>query len=158
MGKLRVVSPTECQLVTVAGLRFDWAVGNGHVPIGDKRAFTDAFLRWTSDHGDSHQCLVVVDVDDKVVGFGFLALTRRVPVPHRNERRSGDIQAVYIAPEHRNSGIGGQLLEALIEIAHRRGVEHLTVHSSQQAVTAYQRAGFTVDPLMMYQDGAAPTH
>lgn len=158
MDTLEVIAPTECHLIAVAEQRFDWAVSNGHVPIRDKGAFIDGFLTWAREHGDTHQCLVVADSDDNVVGFGFLAVTGRVPVPHRDGRCSGDIQAVYVAPEQRNSGIGRRLLGALVEAARQRGVEHLTVHSSQGAVTAYQRAGFTADPLMMYQEGLSPTH
>ena len=157
MGNLRVVAPPESQLAAVAEHRFGTAVRNGHTPLVDKDDFVHDFVAWGREHRESHRCLVVADSSDRVLGFGFVALTSRVPGPLRRKRTSGDIQAVYVDPEHRNSGIGSQLLEALIEVAHQEGVEHLTVHSSQRAVTTYQRAGFTVDRLMMYQAGTAPT-
>jgi GNAT superfamily N-acetyltransferase len=158
MSELQVVAPTESHLIAVAEQRFDWAVSNGHAPIQDKSTFTSAFVNWAKEHDETHQCLVVIDGDDNVMGFGFLAMTQRVPAPHRDKRWSADIQAVFVPPEHRNSGIGSRLLEALVETARQQGAEHLTVHSSQGALTAYQRAGFTADPLMMYQEGASPTY
>lgn len=86
-----------------------------------------------------------------MVGYGFVALTARVPGALTTDRRCADIQAVFVAPAHRNAGIGGRLIDRLVELARLEGAEHVTVHTNDAALTAYQRAGFTLDPLMLNQ-------
>ena len=88
---------------------------------------------------------------DEVVAYGFTALTERVPNAGRPLRLSADIQAVWVRPDLRNAGIGGRLIDALVESARNAGAEFVTVHSSPGAVTAYERAGFEHDRLMMFQ-------
>jgi GNAT superfamily N-acetyltransferase len=58
---------------------------------------------------------------------------------------------VFVTPALRNAGIGGQLIDQLVTLAREQGAEHVTVHSSSAAVTAYERAGFEHDPLMLNQ-------
>ena len=74
--------------------------------------------------------------------MAWLALTPRVPSPRSLTRLTGDVQSVYVAPNLRGSGIGARLIAAVTEEAANLGVETLTVHSSENAVTAYARAGF----------------
>ena len=57
-------------------------------------------------------------------------------------RRFGDVQSVYVVPEHRNAGVGAKLMAAVLQEARDRELEFVTVHSSERAVTMYQRAGF----------------
>jgi GNAT superfamily N-acetyltransferase len=135
----------------VAKLRWDWAVGNGHEVRTARTRFAEDFQRWCDAHKSSHMCVVGVDGDDQVVAFGFVALTPRVPAPNLDERRSADVQAVFVTPALRNAGVGGQLIEQLVRLAREQGAEHVTVHSSSGAVTAYERAGFERDPLMLNQ-------
>jgi GNAT superfamily N-acetyltransferase len=61
------------------------------------------------------------------------------------------VQAVFVTPTLRNGGVGGQLIDQLVRLAREQGAEHVTVHSSPGAVTAYERAGFQRDPLMLNQ-------
>ena len=62
-----------------------------------------------------------------------------------------DVQAVFVVPRLRNLGVGGRLIGRLLSVAREAGAEHVTVHSSADAVTAYERAGFSRDPLMLNQ-------
>jgi ribosomal protein S18 acetylase RimI-like enzyme len=61
------------------------------------------------------------------------------------DRRTGDLQSVYVLPELRNSGVGTALLDAVLADAGARELGHLTVHSAEQAIPYYRRAGFAVD-------------
>ncbi len=69
------------------------------------------------------------------------------PTPDAFQRASGDVQSVFVGPEHRNKGIGGRLTEAVLALARELGVERVTVHSSGSPV--YERAGFTVSPRLL---------
>lgn len=135
----------------MARLRWDWAVGNGHEARVTRSRFAEDFQRWCDAHHSSHLCVVGVDGGDAVVAFGFVALTQRVPAPNLDERWSADVQAVFVMPAFRNGGVGGQLIAQLVRLARERGAEHVTVHSSSGAVSAYERAGFQRDPLMLNQ-------
>lgn len=75
----------------------------------------------------------------------WLAVVDRVPSARSFERASGDLQCAYVAPEFRNHGIGGRLIEAILNRAEELGLERVTVHSSPRAVVVYDRHGFADD-------------
>lgn len=157
MRDIRIAEPSEQQLIAVADVRFDLAAGPEVGGLAGRATFAADFARWHTEHLVSHHCRVVLDAEDVVIGFGFLVVTDRVPSPGQLIRRSADIQAVYVVPEHRNAGIGGQLIAALIEIAEAVNAEHLTVHANERAAGLYHRAGITVDSMMLYRAGTSPS-
>jgi GNAT superfamily N-acetyltransferase len=111
-------------------------------------AFAPDLLRWWSEH-DSHVAFLAVLPSGDAVGMAWLALTARVPRPGGAARRCGDVQSVYVVPEHRSAGVGTALLRALVQHAETLGVEHVTVHSNQRASSLYERAGFTSSPELL---------
>ncbi|MFH8411234.1 GNAT family N-acetyltransferase [Streptomyces sp. NPDC018019] len=48
--------------------------------------------------------------------------------------------------------MGGRLIDAVLELAHRHGLERVTVHSSDRAVPAYSRHGFDASPRLLQAD------
>lgn len=147
---VRVVRAEAEHLRQVAALRWDWAVDDERRPQLSRDEFVASLEQWWRDHRPTHLCVVGLERDE-VVGFGFVALTARVPGPHVPSRRSADVQAVIVLPRLRNRGIGGRIVDRLVSLAREEGAEHVTVHSSAGAVTAYERAGFVHDPLMLNQ-------
>jgi GNAT superfamily N-acetyltransferase len=149
---VRLVRPTSEHVRQVASLRWESAFeGSGPEPVMTRPDFVEGFLRWWEAHEATHWCVVGLDQDAAVVAYGFVALTARVPGALTADRKCADVQAVFVAPTHRNAGVGGQLINRLVELAREQGAEHVTVHANDAAVTAYQRAGFTQDPLMLNQ-------
>ncbi len=66
-------------------------------------------------------CIIALNANDQVVGFGFVAITPRVPAADLDDdRAAAEIQAVFVAPELRNDGIGAQLIDHLINLARTR--------------------------------------
>jgi GNAT superfamily N-acetyltransferase len=104
-------------------------------------AFVALFTAWFRDHLSSHVPFIA-EVGDDVVGMAWLMVAERVPSPASLHRRCGDVQSVHVAPERRGSGIGTALLAAVLAEAGKLGLEHVTVHSGERAVTLYRRAGF----------------
>jgi len=88
--------------------------------------------------------------------MAFLAITRRVPSPHVFSRASGDVQCVYVVPEARDAGLGAVLIDAVLGLAAELELERVAVHSSQRAVSAYERAGFVVSPLLLQVRPGSP--
>jgi GNAT superfamily N-acetyltransferase len=72
-----------------------------------------------------------VAVDDNViVGFGNL------------NQDSGEIEAVYVAPEYVRRGVGRKILQALESVARDVGLTILRLSSSLNAVQFYEIAGY----------------
>ncbi|MBN6042291.1 GNAT family N-acetyltransferase [Amycolatopsis sp. 195334CR] len=144
--EIRPARPAEYE--AVAGLRWRWVAEQDGPPATDRDEFVREFALWAKENADTHRCLVVAS-EGRVVGMGFLAITPRVPTPRAFSRTSGDVQCVYVEPEARDGGLGGRLIDALLQLATELGLERVTVHSSGRAVAAYERSGFAVSPHLL---------
>ncbi|PJE98045.1 GNAT family N-acetyltransferase [Streptomyces carminius] len=136
------------ELAAVAELRRRWAMENGREPAGTREEFVRHFTDWARRNAASHRCLVAVR-GEAVLGMAWLALVPRVPTPHAPERFSGDVQSVYVVPGERDAGLGGLLVDAVVDLARGLGAERVTVHSSVRAVPVYTRHGFTGSPRLL---------
>ena len=126
----------------LARMRWRWRVEERKAASDvDRGSFVDFFTSWVVDHLPTHLPFVV-EIDGALAGMAWLMLGDRVPAPGLMDRRTGDVQSVYVAPERRNVGAGAALMEAVLAEAGNRELEFVTVHSSERAVTMYQRAGF----------------
>jgi GNAT superfamily N-acetyltransferase len=126
----------------LARLRWRWRAEERAEAGGvAEAAFLEYFTAWVVDHLDTHLPFVV-EVDGRLAGMAWLMLADRVPTPSAMPRRTGDVQSVYVVPELRSSGVGGVLIDAVLGEARERGLEHVTVHSSERAVPFYLRSGF----------------
>lgn len=143
-------------LLAAAGLRWRWMVDErGRAPLGDAEDFAASLTAWAERHADAHACFVAVEAasgTEEVVGLAWLALQERVPTPSLPHRLTGDVQSVYVAPEHRGAGIARRLVDALLADAWGRGLERVTVHSDPGAVRLYERAGFAATPHLLEID------
>ncbi|WP_017544639.1 GNAT family N-acetyltransferase [Nocardiopsis prasina] len=135
----------------VAELRWGWETevhGAPELPLDE---FTARFVDWGRGQRDTHHCYVAV-MDGALVGMAWLAVTPRVPQPRAFGRASGDVQCVYVRPESRDLGLGGQLIQAVLGLARELELERVSVHSSDRAVPAYARHGFAVSPVLLQAD------
>ncbi|GAA2067311.1 GNAT family N-acetyltransferase [Leifsonia soli] len=139
----------------VGGLRWDYLQELEGEADASRDSFAAQFAAWAATH-TSHQCFVAVS-PGRVLGMAWLAVTDRVPSARKFERASGDLQCAYVAPDQRNRGIGGQLIEAVLARAAELGLERVTVHSSPRAVAVYERHGFTSDDDRLLHAFIAPT-
>lgn len=108
----------------------------------------EQFVAWACAHESSHRCLVAVSAGG-FIGMAWLAITPRVPTPDAFQRASGDVQSVFVRPEHRDNGVGRRLTESVLTLARELGLERVTVHSSGRAIPVYARAGFAVSPRLL---------
>jgi GNAT superfamily N-acetyltransferase len=153
MDNATVRAARDEELADVADLRWQWAVERQHAPATTREEFIRRFVQWARTNASSHQCIVAVR-GSAIVGMAWLALLPRVPAVRAVERLSGDIQSVYVVPEERNAGLGSQIIDAVLRRAHELGLERVTVHSSDRAVPAYSRHGFTSSPVMLHVEVA----
>lgn len=101
--------------------------------------------RWWVGHRNTHMAFLATQPDGSPAGMAWLALTARVPRPGNMTRMCGDVQSVYVLPDHRGAGIGSALVGAVLQYADDARLEHVTVHANQGALSLYERAGFAPD-------------
>jgi GNAT superfamily N-acetyltransferase len=132
---------TAADAPALARLRWRWRAEERDEIGTDRTLFVEYFTAWVIDHLSTHLPFVA-EVDGQLSGMAWLMLADRVPSPTHIDRRTGDIQSVYVVPEYRDSGVGGALLGAILTEARDRELEHVTVHSSDRATPFYLRWGF----------------
>jgi GNAT superfamily N-acetyltransferase len=143
----------DAELEATVRLRWLWTIERGR-PAGDESDYVTAAAAWARSHGGTHLPHVAVHPRDGVIGMAWLALTPRVPTVDGCDRWSGDLQSCYVMPEHRNRGIGGDLVGAILATAAEHGVEHVTVHTSPDSVQMYARNGFRANGRLLWADVA----
>ncbi len=152
MTDITVREAEDSDLPAVAALRWQWAVReNGAAPATTRDEFVECFVTWARQHATGHRCVVALR-GHAVVGMAWLAITLRVPTPTAPHRTSGDVQCVYVVPAERDSGVGGRLIDGVLDTAWALGLERVTVHSSSRAVAAYARHGFAASPRLLQAD------
>ncbi|MFJ4659028.1 GNAT family N-acetyltransferase [Nocardia sp. NPDC088792] len=149
-----VIRPVEeGELVAVAQLRWRWFLENQGTPPGPVEEFIESFQSWARAHKPTHHCLVAAD-GDALIAMAWLAITPRVPGVLTRDRAMGDLQSMYVQPDRRNTGLGGRLIDAIVDLAHQLGLERVTVQSSKDAVNAYTRHGFATSPGLLHIEPA----
>lgn len=111
--------------------------------------FEPELAAWWADHDESHLAFTASVAADGLVGMAWLALLPRIPRPGNAERRSADIQSVFVIPEHRGKGIGSALVEAATAHAFELDAGRVTVSSGRRAVPVYERLGFSPSPRLL---------
>jgi GNAT superfamily N-acetyltransferase len=104
-------------------------------------AFATALSNWMLQQGDDLVC-VLAEAGGATVGMAWMVVFERVPDPHDVNRRTADVQSVWVAEQLRNGGVGARMIDALTAEADRRGIPRVQVHSGHRAVQFYLRNGF----------------
>ncbi len=129
---------TAADAPTLAALCWQWRGGGRDE---GRAAFLDSFSAWVVEHLATHVPFLV-EVDGQPAGAAWLHLTSRIPTPELPDRPTGDVQSVYVVPELRNTGVGTALITAVVTDARKRGLQVVSVHANERAVSFYLRAGF----------------
>ena len=90
-------------------------------------------------------------MDDRAVGAMWLHTVHRVPVPGKHAGPIGYLTNVYVVPEHRNTGLGAQMLDRIKAWCRQEGFSELIVWPTERSRSFYTRGGFTRpgQPLMI---------
>lgn len=143
---------TRCVRIEQAGAddveplaRLLWLDTNGDEP--DRReldGFAEDLRAWWRSRASSFAAFLARNdgAGGQPVGMAWVALPDRVPRPNELHRFTGDIQSVYVLPQHRGYGLGSVLVEAASRYAETLGAARVTVSSGRRAVPIYERLGF----------------
>jgi GNAT superfamily N-acetyltransferase len=92
-----------------------------------------------------------------VVGAMWLQTVRRVPIPGKDARPIGYLTNVYVAPEHRNHGLGARMLERISSWCREQGHSLVITWPTERARSFYTRGGFDrLDEPFVLDLGADP--
>ncbi len=148
--KVRIAD--EGELEAVVRLRWLWATETSGLAPGGEQEFVAEAARWAREHRSTHLAHVALDDNGEVIGMAWLALTPRVPGIGHLDRCAGDLQSCYVLSRHRGRGVGGALVDAVLESARAHGAEHVTVHASERSVSMYARNGFRENERLLWAD------
>ena len=95
---------------------------------------------------------------DRLVGAMWLQTVHRVPVPGKRAGPIGYLTNVYVEPEHRNAGVGAQMLARVTVWCREEGFSAAIVWPTERSRPFYGRAGFTrpAEPLVIELDPDPP--
>ena len=99
---------------------------------------------------------LVAEVQGSVVGFtyGSVHVSEGMAVLPAGQTYF-EVDAIYVANEYRNSGIGGMLLDGLLETARHNGIERSIIYSAtkdlDRILRFYRRHGFKNWYVRMYR-------
>jgi putative acetyltransferase len=101
-----------------------------HYTAGEVEAWAGSLKPSVYQEGMQTRTFLVAEEDSRIVGFAKL------------DTATGEVEAVYVAPDRARRGVGRRLLSALEDAAVKAGVPHLVLASSLNAVPFYVRCGF----------------
>jgi GNAT superfamily N-acetyltransferase len=91
---------------------------------------SDAWRSWVARDGD------------RLVAAMWLQTVPRVPVPGKRAGPIGYLTNVYVAPEHRNAGLGAQLLDRVKAWCSEQRYSLVIVWPTERSRPFYRRVGF----------------
>ena len=84
----------------------------------------------------------VARLEGRLVGAMWLETVTRVPVPGQRAGPIGYLTNVYIAPGHRNAGLGARMLDRLKTWCCGSGYSQVIVWPTERSRSFYRRGGF----------------
>lgn len=144
--KARLALPEEAQAC--------WNIRNQAIRHGCKESYNAAVIKaWTPDSVPegyariiaANPFFVVDGENNRPVATGFLDLA------------CGSVEAVFTLPEYAGKGVGGLILNAIKEEARRRGFKRITLSSTPNAKTFYEKHGFILLRESLYSSMLAQT-
>lgn len=144
----------KARLATSAEAEECWNIRNQAIRYGCKCSYDAAVIEaWTpAAMPESFRSVIaanpffVVDCPgNRPVATGFLDIS------------AGSVEAVFTLPEHLGKGFGSLIIEGIKDEARRQGFEELTLSSTPNAQSFYEKHGFTLVRESLYPSGLTET-
>ncbi len=122
-------------------------------------AYLERFARFATSALSSEDWRAwVARTDDALVGAMWLHTVHRVPVPGKLAGPIGYLTNVYVAPEHRNAGLGARLLDRVDAWCREQRFSLVIVWPTERSRSFYGRGGFgrPDEPLVLEAEPDGP--
>lgn len=136
MATIREAGPAD--VAKVAHLRVAMDAEEG---VAADSTFVGDFADWCHSHLSAFTVFVAED-GDELIGNLWLEPVERVPRPSHDNGPLGYVTNFFVVPEHRNSGVGGALLDAVVKHATHAGFSVLIASPSERSEPLWRRSGF----------------
>ena len=151
MGTVARMATRE-DVTALAQLRHSWTTELG-LAVEDPR-FAATFAAWLARQ-QGHRAFWIADDQGHPVGMVNLLTIDRMPRPGLPTSRWGYLGNLYVLPDHRLTGVGTQLVTALLAAATQRGLERVLVHPNEASLPFWRRTAFVgVSDLLVHE----PSH
>ncbi len=138
-------------IADLAKLRAAWTAEEHSA--SDDPAFADAFADWAAREMPERR-FWIARLGGQPIGMVNLLQVVRMPAPGRVRPSWGYLNNMFVVPEHRSAGVGGQLLDALLDHAKAMDLESIVLSPSEAAVPFYERHEFFSGmPFMLWLNG-----
>jgi GNAT superfamily N-acetyltransferase len=133
----------------LAALRRAWVEENAGAEVPDP-TYAEAYEAWWQ-HEYGLRVSWVAEIDGRPVGMLNMCVFSRMPAPGRLHSQWGYLANLFVLAEHRNAGIGAQLLADCLAFARDQRFVRVVLSPSERSVPFYRRAGFrpAADDLML---------
>ncbi|TCC06490.1 GNAT family N-acetyltransferase [Kosakonia quasisacchari] len=131
--QLRLARPAEAEVI--------WQIRNQAIRHGCKGVYEDSVIAaWTPDKMPESQRTMIANnpfyvattLKDQPVATGFLDLA------------NASVEAIFTLPEWEGKGLATQIIDAIKQEAAKRGLARITLASTPNACTFYQKQGFII--------------
>ncbi|HVE63985.1 MAG TPA: GNAT family N-acetyltransferase [Mycobacteriales bacterium] len=129
---------TDSDAAAFLALRAEWHGG----PVSSA-GFAESFTSWFRRELPTRWWWLAHDDEGVPLGMVNLKIFERMPSPTRGASRWGYLSNLYVVSSHRGAGIGGGLIEALLERAMKEGLVRVVLSPSTASVPLYGRYGFS---------------
>ena len=121
-------------------------VGELEKPDADPVLWLATSTYFSAAEADGSARSWVVEVDDKLVACGTLALFVRPPYPGNLAGREAYLLNMYTLPAWRKRGMASALLDVMVAYAREQQLGKLWLHASEEGRPLYERLGFVGNP------------
>ena len=135
--KIRLANADDSGQIAAAVNALIRELGGNALPAAEAQAMCDRVIA-----GEADGAIIIADDGDQLVGVCTVSFQDAI----RTLGRYAIIQEMYIAPAHRNGGLGGELVDAAAKEAANRGCEVVELGAPPEGKDAqrfYERIGFT---------------
>jgi GNAT superfamily N-acetyltransferase len=154
MGTVARIAARD-DVTALAQLRRSWTTEVG-AAVEDPR-FAATFAAWL-ERQQGHRTFWIADDEGHPVGMVNLLTIERMPRPGLPTSQWGHLGNLYVLPDHRLTGVGTQLVTALLATAAQRGLERVLVHPNERSLPFWRRTAFVVaSDLLVHEPGAHGT-
>jgi len=146
MTEVVIGQAEAADLAAIALLRLQWTQEQSGAI--DDPGFDERLGAWFARES-SRRIIWLAEADGGLVGMMNLVVFERMPRPGRAPSRWGYLGNAFVLAAHRNQGIGGQLLSALLGYADEKGFVRIVLSPSERSIPFYERAGFGPTDVLM---------
>jgi GNAT superfamily N-acetyltransferase len=141
--RVRVRRATEADILLLAEHRVALRIDEHGMPVETRRLARDATIATYAELIATGEFLGWIGERDGAIAGSVCAWLRRM-LPTEDGRRplEARVQAMYIVPAHRRSGVGTALMNALLAVMRERAVRRVYLHPSDQGRRFYPAFGF----------------